>query len=196
MRLGEMIGRVFGVVFRLLFAAVAGVMVTVGLLMFGVFEIARPPDIAEELARERLDDEQRAAEALGFVLESAEPLTSADEQRSISLHEDECVALIATVWGTYRVESLVVIPEQDEDPDPYATSAIAAHPYAAGLVAHAQACSAVSAAGTVGVRASAHGERGRPFDGGELRILRAPRERIGSDDRLNRGFTLRPRDPG
>src|SRR5690606_16642030 len=102
----------------------------------------------------------------------------------------ECVALVATAWGPYRIWSVTAVPSGSE-PSTRATDAVLASGPAGGLVAHGQACNEEGAATwRVGVHASRHGSKGRdPFAGGELRILRASSAAV--EARLNRGYVRR-----
>lgn len=185
--------RLIGSIGKRLFAsAFVGAFVTVGLVFFGNVPSARWSRVPAELARERLEAEQRVAEELGFELDRVVPLTTHVTDVPIELHAGECVALVAATWGPYRVRHVLVEGTRREDVRLYDEDVLGAQFWAGGVVAHTQLCAREDAQGA----ASVWSERvdwtdERPFERGELRIFRAPEARIGSPERLNRGWAPR-----
>lgn len=185
--MADLFHRAFFLVVWLFMSAIFAVFATIGLYLL-VLDPPEPLPLPEALVRERLDEEQRVAESIGFVLEHREPLAAASTELPLELRADECVALIAGAWGSRRVTSVVVVPERRASPAAYDARAIGAHPDVGGVVAHAQLCPDVDGTGTARIQSWSRGDH-PTLTGGELRVLRAPRERAGSA--LNRGWTLR-----
>lgn len=182
----DLFHRAFFLVVWLFMSAIFAVFVTIGLYLF-VLDVPEPLPLPEPLVRARMDEEQRVAESIGFVLERREPLRDRDVELSLELRTDECVALIAGAWGSHRVTSVVVVPERRASPAAYDPRAVGAHPDVEGVVGHAQLCPDVDGTGTARVQSWSRGDHA-VLTGGELRVLRAPRERVGAA--LNRGWTL------
>lgn len=182
----DLFHRAFFLVVWLFMSAIFAVFVTIGLHLF-VLDVPEPLPLPEPLVRGRLDEEQRVAESIGFVFERREPLHTRDVELPLELREDECVALIAGAWGSHRVTSIVVVPVRRASPATYDARAVGAHPDVGGVVGHAQLCPDVDGTGTARIQSWSRGDH-PTLTGGELRVLRAPRERAGSA--LNRGWTL------
>lgn len=179
-------GRLF---IRSIGSAIATVFITIGLVIAGVVEFAKPPVIGAELVRARMDEEQRAAEALGFAFAQRVPLADSATSHALSLEAGECVALIAGASGHYRMTSLTILPSPSTGLPEYNPSALVAHPAIEGLVGHVQWCTDERRSVSAHLRADDVARRSfRPFSAGELRILRAPRERV---SRLERGWVLK-----
>lgn len=191
MRTVPVLDRLVSALGRLFVVAIFAVFVTFGLHLYGLNPWAAWSSAPAELARERLDAEQHVAEELGFHLDRVVSLPTPATAVPIDLHAGECVAVIASVWGAFRPDWLVVAPT--EDVHLYDEDTIAAHVSVEGLVAHVQFCAvddsrawAVLAVGSID-----YSRHAPLFVPGELRILRAPLSRIGSPERLDRGWTRR-----
>src|SRR5690606_29544984 len=82
---------VVGALFRLFFAAILSVLVTIGLFFFGdlpVDPVYAPID--ERLARARLDDEAQVATELGFVLDRTVRIDSYEHELDLEVGAGEC----------------------------------------------------------------------------------------------------------
>lgn len=187
MRIGSVFDLVVGTFLRAFFSLLFGVFVTGAVMIFGPRLPTEPTyhPIDERLARDRLEAEVAAARAIGFEPDRTVPLEERVSEVEITLAAGECVALVAAGWGTWQIGGVTAGPGGASSR--YERAALASRE-AEGLVAHAQACSAEDVTWTAEVYSRAI-PRLQGEAGGELRVLRAPRERVGSS--LNRGWVLR-----